>query len=433
MFHIVYKFISHGVICQCDFLYRKSAPHSKIKCPPKNEKEKDVPQDSDIVDLPKKNYGEMPMGRSKLIIKTGCKNTHFTWDERLLMQYHYNGANRYKKITSPTLLGTLLSKSERTIRRELKRGLVEHTTSELLKIMVYNAEYAQNDAELKNSAKGPQIKLGNDWALVNGITKLIQKEKYSPYAVIKHFERTNWPSDTRICEKTLYNYIAAGDLTNITEKDLLYEGKRFKPKGKPKRHSNAMNASRSIDKRPREANDRSVAGHWEMDTVHSGKDCSPSCLLTLTERKTKVEIARKIPDRTAASVKREIDKIERQIGALTFRELFISITPDNGVEFSNAEGLEKSILNKRPRTQLFFAHPYSSYERGTNENHNGIIRRFIPKGSDIGLEKKSSIRKIQDWMNNYPRKILNGKSPLEALSDEFGCGFKIPELLEVKT
>ncbi len=349
------------------------------------------------------------------------------------MQYHYNGTNNYRKMTSPTLLGTLLSKSERTIRREIKRGQVEHTTSELCKIIVYNAEYAQNDADSNNSAKGPPSKLGKDWELVEAISKLIKEDKYSPYAVLQHFRRTQWPSDTRICEKTLYNYIVAGDITDVTEKDLLYEGKRRKPKTKPKRHSNAMNAARSIDNRPKEANERAVAGHWEMDTVYSGKDCSPSCLLTLTERKTRTEITKKIPDRTAASVKTEIDKIERQIGAVRFRELFRSITPDNGVEFSNAEGLENSILCNQPRTRLFFAHPYSSYERGTNENHNGIIRRFIPKGSDIGSVKKNSIRKIQDWMNNYPRRILAGRSPLEALADELGTGFIIPELLEIKT
>lgn len=193
-------------------------------------------------------------------------------------------------------------------------------------------------------------------------------------------------------------------------KDLLYAGKRFKPKGKPKKHSNAMNATRSIDKRPKEANERAVAGHWEMDTVYSGKGCSPSCLLTLTERKTRTEIARKIPDRTSASVTAEIDKIERQLGSGLFRKMFKSLTPDNGVEFSNAVCLESSVLRKQPRTELYFAHPYSSFERGTNENHNGIIRRFIPKGSDIGLEKISSIRKIQNWMNNYPRRILGGKS-----------------------
>ena len=91
-----------------------------------------------------------------------------------------------------------------------------------------------------------------------------------------------------------------------------------------------MNASRSIDKRAKEANERTVAGHWEMDTVYSGKGCSPSCLLTLTERKTRTEIARKIPDGTAASVKEELNKLERQIGSAAFRTLFRSITPDNG-------------------------------------------------------------------------------------------------------
>jgi IS30 family transposase len=371
------------------------------------------------------------MGRIKLNIETGSKGTHFTWDERLRLQYYYAGTNRYPKIRSPKSLGILFCKSERTIRREIKRGLVQHTTTELKKVMVYNADAAQRDAESKHSAKGASIKLGKDWRLVSAILNLIKEKKYSPYAIIQHFKKNNWPGETRICEKTIYNYIAAGDITGITMKDLLYQGKRYKPKGRPRKHSNAMNAVRSIDKRPAEANERMVAGHWEMDTVYSGKNCSRSCLLTLTERKTRVEIVRKIPDRTAASVKVEIDKMERQMGTLNFRKLFLSITPDNGVEFSNAEALEKSILTKNQRTTLFFSHPYSSFERGTNENHNGIIRRFIPKGSDIGLEKKSSIRKIQDWMNNYPRKILGGKTPREALMDELGDKLKIPFFLEV--
>ena len=372
------------------------------------------------------------MGRTKLSIKTRCKYTHFTWEERLQLQYFSTGTNRYEKITSPTILGTLLCKSERTIRRELKRGIVEHTASDLSKVMEYNAEYAQQDADSKNSAKGPQIKLGADWDLVNAVKKLIKKDRYSPYAVIMHFEKQEWPSNTRICEKTLYNYIQAGDISDVSEKDLLYAGKRRKPKTQPKKHSRAQNAARSITKRPQEANDRSEAGHWELDTVYSGKGCSLTCLLTLTERKNRTEIIREIPDRTAASVKAEIDKIERQMGASAFQKLFKSITADNGAEFSDATGLERSVLNKGQRTQIFFAHPYSSFERGTNENHNGIIRRFIPKGSDIGKWTKKSIKEIQDWMNNYPRRILGGNSPLEALSNDLGTTFSIPKLLEVK-
>jgi IS30 family transposase len=125
--------------------------------------------------------------------------------------------------------------------------------------------------------------------------------------------------------------------------------------------------------------------------------------------------------------------MERQMGAAAFRRLFRTITPDNGSEFSNADRLEASVLCTIPRTRLFFAHPYSSFERGTNENHNGILRRFIPKGVDIGTRQKSYIRKAQDWMNTYPRKILNGRSPLEMLAEEVGKDFRLPNFLEVKS
>jgi transposase, IS30 family len=386
-----------------------------------------------MMSLLKQNYNKVAMGRKKLIIDTTCKHTHFTWEERLLLQYHHNGTNRYKKITSPTLLGRLLSKHEQTIRRELKRGMVEHLDSNLCLIMRYNAEYAQTDANAKSSVKGPLDKLGNDWVLAFACKELIKDKNYSPYAVIEHFTAHGWPSSTRICEKTLYNYIKIGNIPDVTEKDLLYAGRRRKSKSIPRRHSRAMNAVRSIEKRPKEANERRTAGHWEMDTVYGGKECSSACLLTLTERKTRAEIIRKIPDRTNNSVKLEMDKLEEQMGTANFMRLFLSITPDNGSEFSDAVSLETSVNGSSKRTQLFFAHPYSSFERGTNENHNGIIRRFIPKGSDIGQRNDSEIRMTQDWMNAYPRKILGGATPIEVLNKELCSEFSIPNFLEIQS
>ena len=264
------------------------------------------------------------------------------------------------------------------------------------------------------------------------VSRLVKACHYSPYAIIQHFQTTGWPSQTRICEKTLYSYIAAGDITDLSEKDLLLRGKRRKPRDRPARHSRAANAARSIDTRPEQINDRSQIGHWEMDTVYSGKKGSPACLLTLTERKSRVEITRKIPDRTAESVCAEFDGIERQIGSLRFRLLFKSITADNGTEFSDVMTLEQSSLCSLPRTRLYFAHPYCSSERGTNENHNGILRRFIPKASDIGLVSKKAVRKTQNWMNSYPRKILKGLVPLDDLVNEMGEGFIIPPFLELR-
>jgi IS30 family transposase len=296
----------------------------------------------------------------------------------------------------------------------------------------YNAEYAQNDAEHKSFSKGPDLKLGKDWALVRQVSQLVKERHYSPYAVIQHFRSKGWPSTTRICEKTLYNYIAAGDITDVSEKDLLLHGTRRKPREGPARHSRAANAARSIATRPESINDRSQIGHWEMDTVYSGKGCSAACVLTLTERKSRVEIAKKLPDRTAASVNAVFDAMERQIDHRQFCRLFKSITADNDTEFSDIQTLERSALCPKPRIRLYFAHPYCSSERGTNENHNGILRRFIPKASDIGLVSKKTVRESQDWMNTYPRKILKGLAPLVDLVKGMGEGFIIPPFLELR-
>ncbi len=369
-----------------------------MNCPPKSGKKNKVPWCSITMVLPELS-NEVTMGRKKLTIKSVCKHTHFTWEERLALQYHYSGTNRYQKITSPTLLGRLLGKNEKTIRRELKRGMMRHELgAEPFERWEYNADHAQYDADSLSTAKGPDLKLGRDWALVEQISLLVTEHHYSPYAIIGHFNAKGWPSETRICEKTLYSYIATGHITGISEKNLLLEGKRRKSRGKPSRHSRAANAARSMDKRPKEINDRSIVGHWEIDTVYSGKECSPTCLLTLTERKTRVEIVRKIHDRTSESVNAEFDKMERQMGSVRFRSLFKSLSADNGMEFAGIAGLEGSILSSLPRTQLYFAHPYCSSERGANENHNGIIRRFIPKGSDIGLVAKRTVRETQEDM-----------------------------------
>lgn len=91
--------------------------------------------------------------------------------------------------------------------------------------------------------------------------------------------------------------------------------------------------------------------------------------------------------------------------------IFKSITFDNGTEFAAAEGLERSCVNKRlPRTKVYFCHPYSSWERGTNENTNGMIRRRFPKGTNFAAVTNAQIAQAENWINNYPRKILGYKS-----------------------
>jgi len=412
---------------------------SNIKCPlkkgTKGRENKESHDSCGILCLNTNKKDKETMGRKNLTLENTPRGSHFTWDERLRLQYHYCGSNGYEKIRSPLLLSRIFGKCTKTISREIGRGLVIHVRDNPpFEVEEYNADHAQLDAESKMAGKGPLPKSGRHYGLVNTISGLMLEKHYSPYAVVCHLTQNQlWPEGVTICAKTLYNWIEAGDIPDVTIQDLPRKG-MLKKKGrghrKPK-HSKAEYASRTIDKRPQAVNERLTAGHWEGDTVYSTKGGTKTCLLTLAERKTRTEIIRKIPDRTAASVKAEIDKIERLAGSGAFRNIFKSITFDNGSEFSDATGLENSVIAKQKRTAIYFAHPYCSCERGTNENANGIIRRFLPKGTDFAFIKKSSVRELQDWMNSYPRRILGGKTPWMAFQEEFPEIHSITKLLEV--
>ena len=216
-----------------------------------------------------------------------------------------------------------------------------------------------------------------------------------------------------ICTKTLYNYIENGVFARITNKDLPV--KRNKRKGRYKRVKIALNNLRgtSIEERPAHIEAREEYGHWEMDCVVGKKGGSGATLLVLTERRTRQEIIRKMPDKTQASVKKVLDQLERKYNN-NFSTRFKTITVDNGTEFLNSKELESSVREpQKTRFKMYYAHPYSSWERGSNENANKMIRRFIPKGTDIGKLALKDIRRIEYWMNNYPRRLLGYRSANE--------------------
>jgi IS30 family transposase len=151
-----------------------------------------------------------------------------------------------------------------------------------------------------------------------------------------------------------------------------------------------------------------------MDLVVGKPGESKAVLLTMTERTSKREIIRKLPDKTQASVIHAMDVMERQLGRKRFQKIFRTITVDNGPEFLNSSEMERSCLSpKKARTLVYYAHPYSAFERGTNENMNRMIRRFIPKGTDLSQYTKKEIQRIENWLNNYPRKILGYQTPQE--------------------
>lgn len=250
--------------------------------------------------------------------------------------------------------------------------------------------------------KGRYAKINDMPELRLFLEKQIKKHKYSPKAALERAIDEGYTVDISV--KTLYNNIDSGEI-NVSRKDLLRKDGWKQDKSKPRKAANNLKGE-SIDNRPIEANDRKEYGHWEMDLIVSCKG-GKGALLTLTERMTRQEIIIRLPDKTQRAVKRALDRLERRHGS-KFKEKFKTITTDNGSEFLDFEALERSCKSDTKRFKMYFAHPYSSWERGSNENANGIIRRFFPKGTDFNKISKAEIQVVEDWMNDYPRRILGG-------------------------
>ena len=337
------------------------------------------------------------------------KGKHLEYSERQTIERWFNIDKRTK-----VEIAELLDRTEKTIRNEIKRGLVKNLTTELIEIWVYSADVAQQKYEYYLRAKGPKLKIDNDYELKEYVEKSIKEDKKSPEVIAKEIKRMNFK--TKMCARTIRNNIYAGDIYDIKPRDMIYN-KEYKEKNKDKTICEKVPAEKSIDYRPEEANRREIYGHWEGDLVIGTKKRG-AVLFTLTERKTREEIIVKIAGKKAEYVAQAIDLLERRYKK-EFYKKFKTITFDNGGEFRSWKLLEKSYdrRRKKVRTEVYYAHPYRSGERGSNENANRLIRRFIPKGIDITPISEEYIQKIEDWINNYPRAMFNYKSTNEILSE----------------
>ena len=270
---------------------------------------------------------------------------------------------------------------------------------------VYCADVAQEKHIMRVAGKGPSLKLGKDHELAMYIEKKIKEDKFSPDAVMGEIKAKGMKFKTSICTKTVYNYLDKDIFLGISNKDLCVKKKGYKRKYRKRKISLHNLKGRSIEERPNEALERTEYGHWEMDSVVGSRKRGSAALLVLSERKSREEIILKMKDKSQKSVISKLNKLERKYKK-DFKRKFKTITVDNGAEFLNHEMMESSVRNKEKRTEIYYAHPYSSWERGTNENTNKLIRRFIPKGADIGEYTDSEVERIQHWINNYPRRIF---------------------------
>lgn len=339
------------------------------------------------------------------------ENSCFNYNKRMLLEGYLLGKTGFPKITGIKRLAEIFSCDRKTIYNEIKRGTVEHLRSDLSTVREYNADYAQSIADGRNANRGSVPKIMLDTALARELRRLIVDLNYSPYAAVAELNAKGWPSENRCAEKTVYNWVNGGLIFGVERTDLPNKGVKYREKGSTRRYSRAGCAAHSIERRPKEAEDRNNFGHWELDTVKGGKDTPTDCLFTMTERKSRKEIARKMPDAKGKSTVEVLDEIERKLGSEEFRRIFVTLTCDGGTEFMDIAGIERSCIDGKPRTKLYFAHPYTACERGTNENHNRILRRFFPKGCDFSKVTDEEVARAEDWMNGYPRRIHGGKTP----------------------
>ncbi|VKD06636.1 IS1239 transposase [Streptococcus pneumoniae] len=265
------------------------------------------------------------------------KGEHLTIDSRRLIE-------RWKKEgKSNREIASLLGKVPQTIHTEIKRGTVRQCLGKGRFKEVYSADYAQQSYE--NNRKRSVRK--------SSVTKEL-KEK------ILHYHNQKFSLDKKQAS------------TN------------FKPAGQ------------SIAQRPEAINFRLENGHYEIDTVLLTR-AKNYCLLVLTDRKSRHQIIRLIPNKSADVVNQALKLILKQ-------HKILSITADNGTEFNR-------LSNVFSEEHIYYAHPYASWERGTNENHNRFIRRWLPKGTKKMTPKEVAF--IEKWINNYPKKCLDYKSPRE--------------------
>ena len=206
-----------------------------------------------------------------------------------------------------------------------------------------------------------------------------------------------------VCAKTLYNEVWAGNLSlNILE---LPEAIKRK-----KHHKNKENRKKvyrtSIDERPEIVDSRTEEGHWEGDTVVGKRNGKESVILTLLEKKTQNYIAIRIPGKTSEAVNAAMERLHEEFGE-KFCQVFRTITVDNGAEFADFAQIEKY------GTKVYFAHPYTSWERAQNERHNGLLRRYVPKGISIENFSDEDILWAADALNSLPRKNLGYCTPEE--------------------
>ena len=314
-------------------------------------------------------------------------------------------------------IAELVGVSQGSISREIARNSVEQMDSELRMKKKYYGDAAQRQRNERMERSGARHKYLLYPEIIERIEKDVLERKWSPDASVGRMERESGKRSP-ISARSFYNYVDMGVVKvkplDLAQKTRRRQRPRKRPEGKKRTDG------RSIEERPKSAEKRQEFGHWEIDGV-IGKATDQTELMTLVERKTRKGIVIMMRERTQEAVCDALHKLERKYGQ-QFPDVFKSITSDNGSEFLNWRKMERSrYKNRRIRTQCYYAHPYRASERGSNEQYNGLLRRFIPKGISIDTIAEKRVARAAEWTNTLPRRILGYQTAEEAFAAELAA------------
>lgn len=329
------------------------------------------------------------------------KGQHLRMEDRILIEI------RKKEKKSNRAIARELNCSPSTIANELKRG----------KVNIYNGQVSRYKAKVGQATyKAHRENSRNS-------CKVLKVRRYIVY-VEEHQKEDSWSFDASygraqkdgefdrsemVCVKTLYNYADRG-LIGVKNIDLPQKLRR-RPKRKYNRE-NKRELGRSIEERPAEIEKREEFGHWEADLVIGGRDGQDDVLLVLLERKSRNYGYVRLKSKESSEVMKAMNVIRDQLGE-RFSRVFKTITTDNGSEFA-----ELSKIEELSETLVYYAHPFSSCEKGSIENHNGMLRRFLPKGKRIEDYGDEALEEMFMICNQLPRKILGYQTPEEVFEKE---------------
>jgi len=283
-------------------------------------------------------------------------------------------------------IGKQINRHHSTIARELSKNSNAN----------YSCEAAQEAYLCRRQASKPKGKYS--LTLIADIEKALEAT-WSPEQV------SNTVTKGKLSFKTIYRWLYSGMISKGNVIVLRHKGKRHKPAEK----RGKFIIGTSIHQRPKEVKNRQTFGHWELDTVVSSRGKSKGCFATFVERKTRLYTAIKITDRTATSMERAIKRLH----AILPKNAFITATVDRGKEFACYSNIERDI-----DLPVFFADPYSSWQRGSNENSNGLLREFYPKKTDLAFVDEEKLMINLFLINSRPRKCLDWKSPIQMFLHE---------------